>query len=217
MDYILTPIEIRILGSLIEKELATPDYYPLTLNSLTAACNQKSSRDPVMNIDEQIVIRVLEDLRLKQLVWQTTSMEGRVPKYKHNMKIFNFSPAETAILCVLFLRGPKTAGELRIHTERLYKFNSIEEVENNLNKLLEIEKGPYIIHLPRESGHRERRYAHLFCGEVKVNLSQQEESQALEVKYENQKIENLETEVNRIKKELKDFKEQFEIFKKQFE
>ncbi len=217
MENILSPIEIRIIGSLIEKEITTPDYYPLTLNALTASCNQKSNRDPVMNLDEKTIVRALEELRFKQLIWQTSSMESRVPKYKHNIGIFNFTLAEIAVLCELFLRGPQTLGELRVHTERLNKFNDLTEIEEVLDKLMKSEAGPYVVHLPRESGRRERRYAHLFCGEVKVNLNPPMEQAALEVRSENERIELLENEVTSLRKEINELKEQFNLFKKQFE
>ncbi|MBI5418028.1 YceH family protein [Candidatus Poribacteria bacterium] len=218
MDLVLNPIEVRILGSLIEKEITTPDYYPLTLNALTLACNQKSSREPVMNLDEKTIIRVLDNLRFKQLVWQTTTMEGRVPKYKHNMSKFNFSSQELGIICALFLRGPQTPGELRIHTDRLCNFNDITEVESILQKLVGTENGyPYIVHLPREAGRKERRYAHLFCGEVTVDTTPPQEPAALEVQAENQRISSLELEISAMRKELNELKDQFAKFRKQFE
>lgn len=218
MDILLSPVEVRILGALIEKDITTPQYYPLSLNSLTNACNQKSNRDPVMNLDEKTVVRVLEELRYKKLIWQVTTAGGRVSKYKHNIStIDEFSLQEISILCELFLRGPQTLGELRTHTARLSKFDSLEEVEAVLQKLMENEKGPFVQKLPREIGRKENRYAHLFCGEMEVDLSPPLERAAIEVQAENKRIEVLEQEMALLKEELNALKEQFYLFKKQFE
>lgn len=164
MDIQLNPIEVRILGALIEKETATPDYYPLTLNSLVNACNQKSSRDPVMDLDETQVENALDSLRNQRLVWQVKVQGSRVVKYEQNMKnIADFSKSELALLCVLMLRGPQTAGELRTRTTRLIEFHGLSAVEHSLQKLIDHEKGPFVLKMPREPGQKECRYAHLFC------------------------------------------------------
>jgi len=169
MDILLNPVEARILGSLIEKQITTPDYYPLTLNALTAACNQKSNRDPVMNLDEKAVVRGLDSLREKQLSWQIKTVGSRTSKYEHNMKgMFKFSRQEIGILCVLLLRGPQTVGELRSRALRLHKFNEMSEVEAVLQGLTEREDGPFVIKLPRQTGRKEHRYDHLFCGEPEI-------------------------------------------------
>lgn len=213
---LLNNLEVRILGSLIEKELATPQYYPLTLNALTNAANQKSNRDPVMEIDETSVLRILENLREKKLIWQVSEAGARVVKYKHNITaIYAFTPPEVAILCELFLRGPQTLGELRTHTARFYQFENLEVVEVALQGL--IEKGPFVQKLPREIGRKENRYAHLLCGEVKIESAALVQGTVIEVMAENKRIEALEQEVFSLRQEIGQLKEQFEIFKKQFE
>ena len=218
MNRLFSSIEIRILGSLIEKELTTPQYYPLTLNALTNACNQKSNRDPVMKLDETTVVRILEELRFDKLIWQVTTAGSRVPKYKHHITtIENFSLYAVSVLSELFLRGPQTLGELRTHTARFCEFNSLEEVEEVLRKLAASEHGPIEQKLPREAGRRENRYAHLFCGEVEVDTTSQLEPAAIEVQAENKRIEVLEKEVLSLKTELGVLKKAFSLFKKQFE
>lgn len=222
MEIILSAIDVRIIGALIEKEITTPEYYPLTLNALTNACNQKSNRYPVMNLDEKTVVRLLEELRFDhKLIWQISTAGSRVAKYKHNISVIDdFSPQEIALLCELFLRGPQTLGELRTHTARLCGFENLDEVEGLLQKLVDRDTGPYVQKLPRETGRRENRYAHLFCGEVEVDddkLKPPLEPAAIEVLAENKRIEALEKEITVIKEELGNLKEQFHLFKKQFE
>jgi len=222
MNIILTSIEARVLGSLIEKEMSTPDYYPLTINALTNACNQKSNRDPVMNIEEKTVARALESLMQKRLAWQRNTAEGRVPKYAHGMyDIFKISSPELGALCDLLLRGPQTAGEIRSRTGRLYEFKDLNEVEAILQKLAEREDGPFVVKLPRQEGFRESRYAHLFCGEVKI---EQEEAAALppktaimEISAENERIVELERKVAELRTELDELRQAFIEFKRQFE
>ncbi|MCU7844666.1 MAG: YceH family protein [Candidatus Thiodiazotropha sp. (ex Monitilora ramsayi)] len=163
----LTPIEARVIGSLLEKEIITPDQYPLSLNSLTAACNQKSSRDPVMNLSETDVQQVLDGLVKKHLVSDHTGFGSRVPKYQHRFCNtgfggFEFSPQEMGIICVLLLRGPQTPGELRTRTQRLCQFEDVNETEGVLQALSEHSDGPFVTRLPREPGKRESRYRHLF-------------------------------------------------------
>ena len=221
MDILLSPIEVRIIGALIEKESTTPEYYPLSLNALTNACNQKSNRDPVMKLDEKTVVRILEDLRFKKFVRQITTAGARVVKYKHDISgLYGFSPQEKSILCELFLRGPQTLGELRTHIVRFCEFENLEELEDLLQKLIDAEKGPFVQKLPREIGRRENRYAHLFCGEVKVDndkLKPLLEPAAIEVQAENKRIEALEQDMASIKDELSNLKKEFYLFKKQFE
>ncbi len=166
----LTPSEARIIGCLLEKEIITPDQYPLSLNALTSACNQKSSRDPVMELDESEVQQILDDLVKKHLVSSQSGFGSRVPKYKHRFCNtgfggFEFSPQETGILCVLLLRGAQTPGELRTRTQRLCQFADVEETERVLQELSQRDDGPFVIRLPREPGKRESRYRHLFCDE----------------------------------------------------
>lgn len=162
----LTAAEARVLGALIEKEVTTPDYYPLSLNALMNACNQRSNREPVMDLDEDDVRQALHGLEAKQLAGRARSADGRVAKYEHWAgEAFNFSRAETALICVLLLRGPQTPGELRSRTERLHEFVEIGDVTAGLQKLMEREP-PLVALLPRQPGARESRYAHLLCGPV---------------------------------------------------
>ena len=173
MDILLTPFETRVIGSLIEKEIVTPDQYPLSLNALTNACNQKSSRDPVMALEETTVQETVDGLIKKRLVSDKTGFGSRVVKYQQrfcntDFGDLKFSAQELGIICVLMLRGPQTPGELRTRTERLCKFNDVGEVESVLKHLMEREEGPFVARLPREAGKRESRYAHLFCGDVQM-------------------------------------------------
>src|SRR3569833_3557294 len=160
----LTASEARALGALIEKEITTPDYYPLSLNALMNACNQRSNRDPVMDLDEDDLRQALHGLESKQLAGRARSADGRVTKYEHWLgEAFNFSRAETALMCVLLLRGPQTPGELRGRTERLHEFTEISDVTAGLQKLIEREP-PLVSLLPRQAGARESRYTHLLSG-----------------------------------------------------
>lgn len=162
----LTAIEARVLGALVEKEVTTPDYYPLTMNALANACNQRSNREPVMDLDEDDLRQALHGLEDKQLAGRARSADGRVIKYEHWLgEAFNFSRNETALICVLLLRGPQTPGELRNRSERLHPFAEIDDVLNGLQKLIDREP-PLVAILPRQPGARESRYAHLLCGPV---------------------------------------------------
>jgi len=166
----LTSVEARVLGALIEKEVTTPDYYPLTLNALVNACNQRSNRDPVMDLDEDDVRQALHGLEEKHLAGRARSADGRVTKYEHWLgEAFNFSRTETALICVLLLRGPQTPGELRSRTERMHAFAEIGDVLSGLQKLIERET-PLVALMPRQPGARESRYAHLLSGPVDSSL-----------------------------------------------
>ncbi|MCP4111170.1 MAG: DUF480 domain-containing protein [Desulfobacteraceae bacterium] len=212
MKCVLNPVEIRILGVLIEKQMSTPDYYPMTLNALINACNQKTNRDPVMNLDEAAVEKALDSLRSQRLVWQVKVQGSRALKYEHNIKaIAEFSDSEIAILCELLLRGSQTGGELRSRTVRLTEFPGLSAVEHTLQKLIDHEKGPFAIKLPRAPGQKENRYAHLFSEED----YSQELSPIPEVK--DDRIGILEKKVDDLNDELNDLREQFFEFKKQFE
>lgn len=166
IDYaiLLTPSEARVLGSLIEKEATTPDYYPLSLNALVNACNQRSNREPVTDLDEQAVRQALHRLEDLNLAGRARSADGRVTKYEHWLgEAYNFTRAESALICVLLLRGPQTPGELRSRTERLHPFAEIADVLGGLQKLAE--RAPSLVAvLPRQPGTKESRYTHLFCG-----------------------------------------------------
>ncbi len=217
MELELTPIEVRVLGCLIEKEIATPDHYPLTLNALVNACNQKSNRLPVMALDENTVMRTLDELRMAhQLAIEVSSSSSRVPKYKHNFRAkWNFSPAKTAILCELFLRGPQTSGDLRAHASRLHPLADWHEVEEILQGLENRESDPFVIHLPREPGRRERRWAHLLSGEPE--LATESELPLEGTTGGNDQILALEGEVAALRQELDELKASFAEFKTAFE
>jgi len=160
----LTAAEARVLGALVEKEITTPDYYPLSLNALGNACNQRSNREPLMNLDEDELRQALHGLERKQLAGRFRSGDGRVTKYEHWLgEAFNLNRAETALLCVLLLRGPQTPGELRGRTERLHQFDEISDVLAGLQKLMEREP-PLAAMLPRQPGTKESRFAHLLSG-----------------------------------------------------
>jgi uncharacterized protein YceH (UPF0502 family) len=162
----LTPAQARVLGALVEKEVTTPEYYPLSLNALINACNQRSNREPVMDLDEDAVRQALHALEDKRLAGRARSADGRVAKYEHWLgEAFNFSRAETALVCVLLLRGPQTPGELRGRTERLHRFDELSDVLGGLQKLIEREPALVAV-LPRQPGTKEARYAHLFSGPV---------------------------------------------------
>jgi uncharacterized protein YceH (UPF0502 family) len=163
---VLTRAEARVLGAMIEKEVTTPDYYPLSLNALINACNQRSNREPVMDLDEEAVRQALHGLEDKKLAGRARSADGRVAKYEHWLgEVFNFSRAETALVCVLLLRGPQTPGELRGRTERMHCFEEISEVQAGLQKLMEREPALVAV-LPRQPGTKESRYAHLLSGQL---------------------------------------------------
>ena len=165
---VLTRAEARVLGALVEKEVTTPDYYPLSLNALINACNQRSNREPVMDLDEEAVRQALHGLEDKKLAGRARGADGRVAKYEHWVgEVFNFNRAETALICVLLLRGPQTPGELRGRTERMHRFEEISEVLAGLQKLMEREPALVAV-LPRQPGTKESRYAHLLSGPVEL-------------------------------------------------
>ncbi len=218
MNIILSEIEARVLGSLIEKELTTPAYYPLSLNALVNACNQKSNRDPYMNLDEDAVREALRTLNQKELAGPADNMESRVKKYEHRLQeAFNFTRHEIAILCELLLRGPQTPGELRGRAERMHTFDDLGIVQSTLQRLMKREP-PLVKLLPRQPGTKEARYAHLLCGELE---SWQHETQAEPVVISGpsmgQQIARLESDIATLQKEIADLKQQFANFKKQFE
>jgi len=166
LNFVLDNLEARVLGALVEKDVTTPDYYPLSLNALVNACNQKNNRDPVLELDEDAVRRALATLQQKRLAGPAHGADSRVAKYEHRLQeFFNFGRGETAIVCVLLLRGPQTPGELRGRSERLFRFEEIADVLSTLQRLMQREP-PLVKALPRQPGTKETRYAHLFCGDV---------------------------------------------------
>lgn len=215
MDIILNEIEVRVLGSLMEKEVTTPEYYPLSLNGLINACNQKTNRFPVFSFDEKTVAGALQSLKEKQFVYQSDA--SRVPKYWQDfVKQNNLISSEAALLCLLFLRGPQTVGELRNRSERLHFFENLEEVSQSLEDLLKI---GFIVKLPLQPGRKEHRFGHLLTGEP-GNIEQaiaRQEPVMLEVKAESDRISALEESVTNLKEEIEALKKEFSSFKKEFE
>jgi uncharacterized protein len=210
MPTILSDIETRVLGSLIEKQVTTPEYYPLTLNSLTLACNQKNNRNPVTSYSENQVSDALESLREKNLTYVFYGSTSRVPKYKHVMpEVMHLNHAEVALMCALMLRGPQTPGELRGNASRFHEFSTLEEVEETLNALISHDPEPLAVRLPRQPGQKEIRFAHLLNGEIDV--------EALAVEPAPVRRTTLEQRVEALAAEVESLKAQFEQFKKQFE
>jgi hypothetical protein len=222
MDALLNQVEARILGSLIEKQITTPDYYPLTLAALTAACNQKSNRNPVTALDEKDVARALLTLREKHLAWETAGAGARVMKYSHNLsQHFTFSDQQMAVLCELMLRGPQTGGELRTHCERMFPLGDSEQTDAILQSLIDWPNTPLAVKLPREPGRRENRYAHLLCGEVVLPDEPARrpppEAATQAILAENERIAALEATVQQLRAEVTLLNGQFAEFRKQFE
>lgn len=209
----LTAIEARVIGCLIEKEVTTPDQYPLSLNALTNACNQKSNREPVMSLSEADVLDAVDALIERRLVSDESGFNSRVSKYQHRFCNTEFgdlklTEQEKGIVCCMLLRGAQTPGEIRTRTNRLATFNDVKEVENVLEHLANDEKGPLVVKLPREAGKRESRYMHLFCGEVDVSelaVATTAPSSAV-----SERITQLEQEVAELREELAALKEQVE-------
>jgi uncharacterized protein len=210
MSFVLDAAEARVLGALMEKEVTTPEYYPLSLNALVNACNQKSNRDPVVSYDEDTVEAALEGLRQKALAMRITGADNRVPKHSHRlMEAFNLGRRESAVLCVLLLRGPQTPGELRGRTERMYQFDDLEAVQSTLNRMAEWEPQPLVASLPRQAGFKEVRFAHLLSGPVEAaaetHSAAPERGPSLA-----DRVAALENEVAALKRTLEEFRRQFE-------
>ncbi len=218
----LNDIEARVLGSLVEKQVTTPEYYPLTLNSLTLACNQKNNRTPVTSYDETAVAQALETLREKNLAYVFYGSTSRVPKYKHVLpEVMHLSQPELALICVLLLRGPQTPGELATRGFRLYEFSGLEEVESTLNSLILREPDPLVTRLNRQPGQKEARFAHLLSGAVSIDAIQEEAAPARSrgrgADGHSDRMSALEAEVETLRGEVMALRQQFEGFKKQFE
>jgi uncharacterized protein YceH (UPF0502 family) len=210
---LLNDIEMRVLGSLMEKALSTPDYYPLSLNALTNACNQKSSRDPVVTYEEETVEEAADDLIQKELV--NKSVAGRVPKYEETFSSkYNFIPQETAALCALLLRGPQTAGEIRSRTSRMFSFQSVDEVLQTLNNLNEYGLVDRLAKLP---GHKESRYTHLLGSELDEKSAEAASPPVSAAPALPDRIQTLEQRVAAIQDDIEDLKKAFQAFKAQFE
>jgi uncharacterized protein len=213
---LLSDVEVRVLGALIEKDITTPDYYPLSLNALVNACNQKNNRDPVMTLDEDAVRAALESLQKQRLAGPASGADGRVTKYEHRLQeVFNFDRRETAILCVLLLRGPQTPGELRGRAERMYRFEELEDVNATLDRLSQ-RNPPLAAVLPRQPGTKESRYMHLLSGNAPPAEPQPARVLAGSSTGDD-RIAQLESEVADLKKEVAEMREQLAAFRKQFE
>ena len=218
MNLVLSEVEARVLGCLVEKEITTPEYYPLSLNALLHACNQKSNRDPLMTLDEDAVRQALRALGEQALARSTSAADSRVAKYEHRLaEMFNFTRPETAILCELLLRGPQTPGELRSRAERMHPFEDLSVVHTTLKHLMEREP-PLVKVLPRQAGNKEARYSHLLCGDVEVREAPPVKESALTSgTADKERISQLESELSDLHKEVSDLKRQFADFRKQFE
>lgn len=228
MEIRLTENEVRVLGSLIEKDITTPEYYPLSLNALMNACNQKSNRDPVMQLDEDAVRDALEGLQQQRMAGPARGADSRVTKYEQRLQeVFNFTRAETAVLCVLLLRGPQTPGELRGRTERLFHFETLDDVQSALQKLMQREP-PLAKVLPRQPGTKESRYVHLLAGDVVEAAAVDATQTHTFAKSANvwgtqldsgdgERVARLEEEVAELRREVSEIKDQLERFRRQFE
>jgi uncharacterized protein YceH (UPF0502 family) len=219
---ILTAIETRVLGSLIEKDITTPDYYPLSLNALVNACNQKNNRDPVMTLDESAVRDALATLQEKRLAGPASGADSRVTKFEHRLQeVFNFDRREIAVVCVLLLRGPQTPGELRSRTDRMYHFEALEDVVATLDRLALREPSLARV-LPRQPGTKESRYSHLFSGEPPASAEDvyvaraPSPATAGEISLSD-RVRTLEDEVSRLRQDLSEVQQQLATFRKQFE
>jgi uncharacterized protein YceH (UPF0502 family) len=213
MELGLDADEVRVLGSLLEKEITTPEYYPLSLNALLNACNQKSNRDPVVHFDEETIERVLYTLRDKGWLLNITGAGSRVPKYGHRLsEKLNLGRRELAVLCELMLRGPQTLGELRTRAERMHPFDDLEEVELVLDRMPEL-----VTKLPRRPGEKEARYSHLLSGVPELAPSSEEHAASFVAPARSDRMAALESEVAQLRQELEDLRQQFAGFRKQFE
>lgn len=211
----LNEVEVRVLGALVEKETTTPEYYPLSLNALVNACNQKSNREPVMTLDEDAVKKGLRSLTDQALARAASG--DRVAKFEHRLnELYNFHRHEIAVLCVLMLRGPQTPGELRTRTERMYEFEDLDAVHGALNLLMRREP-PLVKVLPRQAGTKESRYMHLLSGDVAPVERVEEVAVDASQKGAAGRISELEDEVRQLKRELETLREQFAAFQKQFQ
>ena len=212
---LLSNVEVRVLGALIEKDITTPDYYPLSLNALVNACNQKNNRDPVMTLDEDAVLAALDSLQVQRLAGPARGADSRVTKYEHRLQeIFNFDRREIAILCVLLLRGAQTPGELRGRAERMYRFEELEDVHSTLDRLNQRDP-PLVTVLPRQPGTKESRYMHLLS--ERAPAAETASARAPIPSVADDRIVYLEHEVEELRRELTEVQQQLAVFPKQFE
>jgi uncharacterized protein len=218
VNIVLNEMEARVLGALLEKEITTPDNYPLSLNSLVNACNQKSNRDPVMNLDEETVRDALRTLQDNSLARSVSAADSRVTKYEHRLQeAFNFDRREAAIFCELLLRGPQTPGELRTRAERMHPFDDLSEAQSALQRLMNREP-PLVKVLARQPGTKESRYIHLLSGDAKaVSATAGREVPAAVEREKMDEFSRLSSEIAELRRDMADLKQQFAAFRKQFE
>jgi uncharacterized protein len=215
----LSEVEVRVLGSLIEKDITTPDYYPLSLNALVNACNQKNNRDPVMALDEGSVRQALGSLQERRMAGPAGGADSRVTKYEHRLQeVFNFDRREIALICVLLLRGPQTPGELRGRTDRMYRFETLDDVQSAIQRLME-RQPPLVRILPRQAGTKESRYMHLFSGDAGI-LAETDVATASPSRSErpldSSRLSLLENEVSALRQEVSELRQQLAEFRDQF-
>lgn len=213
----LDPVQVRVLGALVEKQHTTPEYYPLTLNALVSACNQKSNRSPVVQYDEKTVTQALQGLRDRGLARTVSGADMRVPKHYHLLAgKLELTPPQTAVMCVLMLRGAQTAGEIRGRTSRLYTFADLNEVQRTLDELTKRQTGPLVVLLPRVPGQKEQRYTHTFTPPPEVD-SAAPETEITIGSPDDDRVTGLEKEMEAVRAELNSLREQFDRFRQQFE
>lgn len=214
LDNPLDPVAVRVLGSLIEKERTTPDNYPLTLNALVAACNQTTNREPVLHLDEAAVVKALDDLRRRSLVHEVFRSDSRARRYRHVLsEKLSLHDAETALLCVLMLRGPQTTGEIRTRTARMFEFRDLAHVEVTLQALMTLTT-PLVVQLPRQPGHKEVRYGHLLAGQPEMPVV---EPKVASGGADDERVTALEQTVDTLRNELADLRSAFDEFRRQFQ
>ena len=214
LDNPLDPVAVRVLGSLIEKERTTPDNYPLTLNALVAACNQTTNREPVLHLDEAAVVKALDDLRRRSLVHEVFRSDSRARRYRHVLsEKLSLHDAETALLCVLMLRGPQTTGEIRTRTARMYEFRDLAHVDVTLQALMTLTT-PLVVQLPRQPGHKEVRYGHLLAGQPEMPVV---EPKVASGGADDERVTALEQTVDTLRNELADLRSAFDEFRRQFQ
>lgn len=213
----LSEMECRILAALAEKEIATPEYYPMTVKALTAACNQKNNRNPVVSYAEPDVETCLEAMRFKNLVWQVNPAGARVSKYEHNLiKTYQLDKQELILLCELMLRGPQTPAELKKNASRLFPFSHMIQIETAMKNLADETRGPLVLTLPRQPGQKEERIAHLLCGPIDLEAFEAAAtSRHTPISY-GSGMETLLEEIAQLRSELAQLREEFEAFKQQF-
>ena len=215
MDLLLNPVEARVLGALVEKDITTPDYYPLSLNALVNACNQKNNRDPVMNLDQDVVRDALAELGDRKLAGPAGGADSRVTKYEHRLQeMFNFTRGESAVVCVLLLRGAQTPGELRGRAERMHCFETLDEVQSTLQRLMQREPALVKV-LPRQPGTKEARYIHLFSPVTEDAVAGPMISATAEG--DAGPLARMHAELEELRQEIANLKQQFAAFRRQFE